>query len=46
VHQPTYDLSYTVTDLLLQMLQTGEQPKPIRLKHRLVVRASTGRSPD
>ncbi|HEU4600572.1 MAG TPA: LacI family DNA-binding transcriptional regulator [Steroidobacteraceae bacterium] len=46
VHQPTYDLSYTVTDLLLQMLQTGEQPKPVRLKHRLVVRASTGRCPD
>jgi LacI family transcriptional regulator len=41
VHQPTYDLSYTVTDLLLRMLQTGEMPKPVRLKHRLVVRAST-----
>jgi LacI family transcriptional regulator len=42
IHQPTYDLSYSVTDLLLQMLQTGEEPPPIRLKYRLVVRTSTG----
>jgi LacI family transcriptional regulator len=46
VHQPTYDLSYTVTDLLLRMLQSGEQPKPIRLKYRLVVRSSTARCPE
>jgi LacI family transcriptional regulator len=42
VHQPSYDLAYTAADLLLQMLQTGAVPKPIRLAHRLICRASTG----
>jgi LacI family transcriptional regulator len=42
VHQPSYDLAYTATDLLLQALQTGVAPKPVRLGHRLVCRASTG----
>jgi LacI family transcriptional regulator, galactose operon repressor len=41
VHQPSYDLAYTAADLLLRMLKTGETPKPIRLAHRLVCRAST-----
>lgn len=41
VHQPSYDLAYTVADLLLQMLQTGAVPKPVRLAHRLVCRDST-----
>lgn len=45
VHQPTYDLAYTATNLLLQMLQTGATPKSIRLKHRLVCRASTAVAP-
>jgi LacI family transcriptional regulator len=42
VHQPSYDLAYTATDLLLQFLQTGVGPKPVRLPHRLVCRGSTG----
>jgi LacI family transcriptional regulator len=42
VHQPTYDLSYAATDLLLQTLQNKEAPKSARLPHRLVVRESTG----
>ena len=41
VHQPTYDLAYTATNLLLDMLETGEIPKPARLAHRLVCREST-----
>src|SRR5690606_42146779 len=40
VHQPTYDLAYTATNLLLDMLETGEIPKPARLAHRLVCRGS------
>ena len=45
VHQPSYDLAYTATDLLLQFLQSGVVPKPVRLPHRLVCRASTGTVP-
>jgi LacI family transcriptional regulator len=41
VHQPSYDLAYTATDLLLQMLRTEQIPEPVRLPHRLVCRAST-----
>ncbi|HWK49880.1 MAG TPA: substrate-binding domain-containing protein, partial [Steroidobacter sp.] len=41
VHQPTYDLAYTATNLLLQMLQTGSAPQSMRLGYRLVCRAST-----
>ncbi len=41
VHQPIYDLAYTATNLLLQMLETGEVPQPARLGYRLVCRAST-----
>jgi LacI family transcriptional regulator len=42
VHQPSYDLAYTATDLLLQFLQSGVVPESVRLRHRLVCRASTG----
>jgi LacI family transcriptional regulator len=41
IHQPTYDLAYTATDLLIQLLQTGAQPKSVRLAHRLICRTST-----
>jgi LacI family transcriptional regulator len=42
VHQPSYDLAYSATDLLLQMLKSEKVPKPVRLAHRLVCRSSTG----
>ena len=42
VHQPSYDLAYSATDLLLQMLKSHKVPKPVRLGYRLVCRASTG----
>ncbi|HEY4368082.1 MAG TPA: LacI family DNA-binding transcriptional regulator [Steroidobacteraceae bacterium] len=42
VHQPSYDLAYTATDLLLQFLQSGVVPESVRLTHRLICRASTG----
>jgi LacI family transcriptional regulator len=45
VHQPSYDLAYSATDLLLQMLKTEAHPQPVRLPHRLVLRASTGPCP-
>lgn len=41
IHQPTYDLSYTAAALLLESLN-GTLPKPVRLPHKLVCRASTG----
>jgi LacI family transcriptional regulator len=42
IHQPIYDLSYSAADLLLKMLLNGATPKPVRLAHRLIRRASTG----
>jgi LacI family transcriptional regulator len=42
VHQPSYDLAYSATDLLLQMLKSQKVPKPVRLAYRLVCRSSTG----
>ena len=42
VHQPTYDLAYTATGLLLHILGEGATPEPVRLPYRLVCRASTG----
>lgn len=41
VHQPTYDLAYTATNLLLQMLQAETAPQSMRLEYRLVCRDST-----
>jgi LacI family transcriptional regulator len=41
VHQPSYDLAFTATDLLLQMLQTGTTPAPVRLDYRVICRGST-----
>ena len=45
VHQPTYDLAYTATNLLLDMLENGEIPQSARLQHRLVCRDSTAAPP-
>jgi LacI family transcriptional regulator len=42
VHQPTYDLAYAATGLLLQGLREHDGPKFARLPHRLVIRESTG----
>jgi LacI family transcriptional regulator len=42
IHQPSCDLAYTATDLLIQSLQTGAHPKSVRLAHRLICRTSTG----
>jgi LacI family transcriptional regulator len=41
IHQPSYDLAYTAADLLIQLLQSGVSPPPMRLPHRLMCRAST-----
>jgi LacI family transcriptional regulator len=42
VHQPTYDLAYAATDLLLHTLRNDEGPKFARLPYRLIIRDSTG----
>jgi LacI family transcriptional regulator len=42
INQPTYDLSYSAADLLLKNVLSGTPPKPVRLMHKLVRRASTG----
>ncbi len=45
VHQPSYDLAYAATGLLLQMLKTRKAPAPVRLAHQLVCRESAGLAP-
>ena len=45
VHQPIYDLAYTATNLLLQILETGEVPAPARLDYQLICRESTAPAP-
>jgi LacI family transcriptional regulator len=45
VHQPSYDLAYQATGLLLQMLKTRKAPTPVRLAHQLVCRESAGPPP-
>lgn len=42
VHQPSYELAFAATDLLLKMLKSRKTPKPVRLGHKLVMRASAG----
>ncbi len=42
VHQPTYDLAWSATDLLLQGLKDGNGPRSARLPYQLIVRESTG----
>jgi LacI family transcriptional regulator len=41
VSQPTYELSYSAADLLIKGLLSGTPPKPVRLPHKLIPRAST-----
>jgi LacI family transcriptional regulator len=42
IHQPSYDLAFAATDLLLQSLKNGDAPKIARLPHKLIRRESTG----
>jgi len=42
VHQPSYDLAFAATDLLLQSLKNGTTPRTVRLPYRLIQRESTG----
>jgi LacI family transcriptional regulator len=42
VHQPSYDLAFCATDLLLHSLKDGDAPKTARLPHKLIRRESTG----
>jgi len=41
VHQPSYDLAFRATDLLLQSLKSGDGPKMARLPYKLIRREST-----
>jgi LacI family transcriptional regulator len=45
VFQPAYDLAYSATDMLLQLLKTPNMSKSVQFEHRLVCRASTGPAP-
>src|SRR5882757_9391827 len=42
VHQPSYDLAFSATDLLLQSLKNGDAVKTARLPYKLIRRESTG----
>ena len=42
VHQPSYDLAFSATDLLLQSLKDGDTTRTARLPHKLICRESTG----
>jgi LacI family transcriptional regulator len=44
--QPTYQLAYRAADLLLEILLSGNTPKPARLAHTLVRRDSTAIAPN
>jgi len=45
VFQPAYDLAYSATDMLLQLLKTPNMNKSVQFDYRLVCRASTGPAP-
>ena len=45
IHQPSYDLAWSATDLLLQELKNGNGARLTRLPHKLIVRESTGPAP-
>jgi LacI family transcriptional regulator len=42
IHQPSYDLAFCATDLLLHSLKDGDSPRTARLPHKLIRRESTG----
>jgi len=42
VHQPSYELAFSATDLLLQALNGGDVRRTARLPHTLIRRESTG----
>jgi LacI family transcriptional regulator len=42
VHQPSYDLAFSATDLLLLSLKNGDAPKSARLPYKVIRRESTG----
>ena len=41
IHQPSYDMAYQATDLLIELIKGRRPAAPLRLGHRLVKRAST-----
>jgi LacI family transcriptional regulator len=41
VHQPSYDMAYTATDLLIRMVRGQDVPAATMLEHKLVIRGST-----
>ena len=45
VFQPAYDLAYSATDMLLQLLKSPKLSKSVQFDYRLVCRASTGPLP-
>jgi LacI family transcriptional regulator len=43
IHQPSYDMAYTATDLLIRLVRQQEVPRVTLLNYQLVIRGSTGR---
>lgn len=41
IHQPSYDMAYTATDLLIRMVRGQDVPAATLLEHKLVIRGST-----
>jgi LacI family transcriptional regulator len=41
IHQPSYDMAYTATDLLIRMVRGEHVPAVTLLDHKLVIREST-----
>jgi LacI family transcriptional regulator len=42
IHQPSYDMAYTATDLLIRLVRRQEVPAVTVLNYDLVIRGSTG----
>lgn len=42
IHQPSYELAWSATELLLQVLKGGDAARTLRLPFQLIVRESTG----
>ncbi len=45
IRQPSYDMAYAATDLLIRMVRGQEVPEQVVLNHETIVRGSTGPAP-
>jgi LacI family transcriptional regulator len=45
IRQPSYDMAYAATDLLIRMIRGQEVPAQVMLNHEMILRGSTGPVP-